>query len=93
MAEISEKQDFIGKIAMAAALNPELKEALLKNPKEVMEAKLGFKLPDDFEINVIQDTPNKINIVIPFKSEELTEAELSAVSGGVCWEYCDACCP
>jgi hypothetical protein len=93
MAEISEKQDFVGKIARAAALNPEIKEALLKNPREVVEARLGFKLPDNFEINVIQDTPNKINIVIPFKSEELTEAELSAVSGGVCWDFCDSCGP
>jgi len=82
------KQEFLAKILKAASENPEFKEKLLQNPKAVIETMANFQLPDDFEIIVHQDTPTKLNIVLPVTSDELSEVELSAVAGGVCWTDC-----
>ena len=85
MATKSEHQDFINRIIAAAQEKPEFRKLLLEDPKKVFESKFNFKLPEDFEIIVHEDTPNKINIVLPHTTDELSEVELSAVSGGMCW--------
>jgi hypothetical protein len=86
MADLSEKQEFIKDVIAATQKNPEFRELLLKNPKKILEERLKFSLPEDFEVVVHQDTAAKLNIVLPYASEELTEVELAAVSGGaVCW--------
>ena len=75
--------DFIQRIITAASESPEVKKQLMENPKGVIESILKFQLPDDFEINIFEDTPNRIHIVLPDNTEELSEVELSAVSGGI----------
>jgi hypothetical protein len=85
MVTQSEHKDFINKIISAAQEKPEFRKLLLDDPKKVFENKFNFKLPENFEIVVHEDTANKLNIVLPHTSEELTEVELSAVSGGICW--------
>jgi len=86
------KDVLISRILKAAQESPEFREKLIANPKSIFENQSKFKLPEDFEIAVHEDSPNKLNIVIPQKSEELSEVELSAVSGGVCWDNCDYGC-
>lgn len=98
MADMPSKQEFISKILKLAAERPEFKEKLFKDPKAVIEKMANFKFPDDFEVVVHEDTPSKLNIVLPNTSDELSEVELSAVAGGVCWEHCicegdNSCCP
>jgi hypothetical protein len=91
---VDSKKNFLDKVLKAAAEDPGLKEMLLKNPKEVFESRLNFKLPENFEIVVHEDTPVKINIVLPSESEELSEFELAAVAGGICWsDTGDSDCP
>jgi len=97
MSDISNKQEFVSKIISYAGERPEFKEKLLKNPKAVVEKMANFKFPEDFEVSVYEDTPTKLNIVLPNTSDELSEVELSAVSGGVCWTFCScegdtSCC-
>ncbi len=89
MGNQTNKDLLIGRILKAAQDSPEFREKLIANPKSIFELQTNFKLPDDFEIIVHEDTPNKLNIVLPQKSEELSEVELSAVSGGLCWDNCD----
>jgi len=86
------KNVLIDRILKAAQESPEFREKLISNPKNIFELQSKFKLPEDFEIVVHEDTPNKLNIVLPSNVEELSEVELSAVSGGVCWENCDGGC-
>jgi len=83
------KENFMQKVAQKAAESPEFRADFMANPKSMMEEKLQFKLPDDLEIVVLEDSPNKIHLVLPSAKEELSEMELSSVSGGVCWEDCD----
>jgi len=83
------KENFMQRITKASAESPEFRAKFMADPKSTIEANLKFKLPDNLEIVVHEDTPNKLNIVLPAVSEELSEIELSAVSGGVCWDDCD----
>jgi hypothetical protein len=87
-----QKENFMQKVAQKAAESPEFRANFKANPKSMMEEKLQFKLPDDLEIVVMEDSPNKIHIVLPSAKEELSELELSSVSGGVCWDYDDGSC-
>ena len=87
-----QKENFLQRVAMKAAESPEFRANFMANPKSMMEEKLQFKLPDNLEVVVLEDTPDKIHIVLPSAKEELSELELSSVSGGVCWDYCDTGC-
>ncbi|MFB2982835.1 NHLP leader peptide family RiPP precursor [Microseira sp. BLCC-F43] len=66
------------------------KQELLSNPKAVYAKESGEKLPTDLEIEVIQETPNKVYLVLPNNPAstategELSEEALEAVAGGVC---------
>ena len=61
---------------------------LLKDPKSAIESVMGTKLPDNVNIHINENTASDIYLSIPAKSgsEELTDAELSGVSGG--WHPC-----
>jgi hypothetical protein len=89
MYETPAVRTFKDNLIKNAAENPEFKEKLINNPKEVVEKRLNYKLPENFEIAVHEDTPMKLNIVLPLDSAELSEVELAAVSGGGCYTHCD----
>ncbi|GET37480.1 NHLP leader peptide family RiPP precursor [Microseira wollei] len=73
------------------------KQELLSNPKAVYARESGEKLPKDLEIEVIQETPNKVYLVLPtnpaIAEEELSEEALEAVAGGTCvaWTFYKKC--
>lgn len=96
MANNEKKQEFLNKIVKLAAEKPEFKEKLLQNPQEAIQSLVSFTLPEQFEIVVHEDTPNKINIVLPDTSGELSEIELAAISGGDeywdWWNRPGSCC-
>ncbi|WP_446343576.1 NHLP leader peptide family RiPP precursor [Coleofasciculus sp. F4-SAH-05] len=53
------------------------RQALLSNPKAVIEAEFGKKLPEDLQVTVLEETPNLIYIVLPTNPDELTDQDLS----------------
>ncbi|MCY6490346.1 MULTISPECIES: NHLP leader peptide family RiPP precursor [Leptolyngbya] len=63
------------------------RDRLLTNPKAVL-AEQGLSVPDDVEIQVLQETPNQFYLVLPAAptSESdtiaLSDRELEAVAGG-----------
>lgn len=70
-----------------ALSDPEFRNQLLKNPKEVVELETGIRLPADLNIMVLEERGGEIflvlpSIAIPETEEELTEADLSRVEGG-----------
>jgi len=87
MNDMLNKQEFLSKVIKNASENPEFRQRLTQNAKEVIEEMVNFKFPEEYEIEVHEDTPSKLNIVLPSMSEELSEVDLSAISGGVCWNH------
>lgn len=64
--------------------NPELFNELKKNPKGLIEKELKFKLPQNYQLEVLEETPEKGYIVIPSRAtaKEMSEDQLRAVAAG-----------
>jgi uncharacterized membrane protein YgcG len=63
------------------------RNALLKTPKKVLEQHVGQEFPEDFEVEVVQDTPTKMYIALgnfpAAAGEELSDDDLENVAGGL----------
>jgi len=58
------------------------KQELLANPKPVVEKELGAKLPEELEINVLEETEDTLYMVLPCNPYEgVSEEELKATLG------------
>jgi hypothetical protein len=62
------------------------KQELLANPKAVVEKELGTKLPDDLEINVLEETEDTLYMVLPCNPYEGMAEEELKVSLGMTYE-------
>ncbi len=67
------------------------KQELINNPKAVYARESGEEIPTNIEIEVIQETANKVYLVIPNNPApaitaegELSEEALESVAGGKC---------
>ena len=62
------------------------RNALMKTPKKVFEQHIGKELPEDFEVEVVQDSPTKMYIALGAfpgaQGEELDDDDLENVAGG-----------
>jgi hypothetical protein len=64
------------------------KQRLLNDPKAVLEEELGEKLPADLKIQVLQQSPKNLYLLLPIDIDELvrdgmlSESELESVAGG-----------
>lgn len=88
------RYEFERQLIQQAWEDENFKQELLSNPKAVYESKSGQELPKDLEIEVLQETANKVYLVLPSNAapaitseSELTEEALEAVAGGVYWTY------
>lgn len=83
---INPQESIEKRIITRAKEDPEFKQHLLRNAKEVFEQELGQKLPESLEIVALQQSPQKLYITLPMTRDELapelSEEELEAVSGG-----------
>jgi len=91
MISTEQNLEFIKEIQTAVAENDEFKKSLLENPKAALEELLKLQLPENLEVVVHQDTPEKLNIVLPYCSDELSDDELDKISGGVIPGGCMNC--
>lgn len=81
------KQAIENQIYSKALKDEAFRESLIKDPKAALESELGVKLPDNINIHVNENSATDFYLTIPGKSDgELTEEELSGVSGG--WSPC-----
>ncbi|MBD2287754.1 NHLP leader peptide family natural product precursor [Microcystis wesenbergii FACHB-1317] len=74
-----------GEIVARAWRDAAFKQQLLGNPKTVL-TEAGMSVPEDVELQVVQDTPTLRHLVLPVAptggSSTLSEAALDLVSGG-----------
>ena len=83
--------EFEQKLIQRALEDENFKQELLSNPKAVFAKESGEKLPNDLEIEAIEETPNKVYLVLPNNPAstategELSDEALEAVAGGVCF--------
>lgn len=74
----------------------DLKQRLLSDPAAVL-AERGIDIPEGVSVNVVEDTADTINLVLPEApgEEELSEEELESVAGGhvsLCFSVCGGRC-
>lgn len=83
------QHETIESVIVARALKDEaFKQQLLSNSataKAAIEQELAEQLPEDFSVNVVEETPNTAYIVLPYmpSTEGLTEKQLESVAGGI----------
>ena len=86
MAWTQEKiNEIYGLIQKKAVTDEEFREKLLANTSEAIEKVAGEKLPEGFQVKVVERDPAyAATFVLPdLMSDELDTEELEAVSGGV----------
>jgi hypothetical protein len=74
MAAQAITRDEIEDIVVGNAIkHPQYRDALLKNPKQVIETQLNNKLPDGLNVKVVQETGDTIYLRLPHKISEGSE--------------------
>jgi hypothetical protein len=80
-------------IMARAADDPQFRAQLKSDPKGTLERELGGSMPGDVRINVLEETPEQVYLVLPTPgSKELNADELAGVAGGGCWIGTSAGC-
>ena len=83
---IVSRKDVREALVRTALKDVSFRESLVANPKLVVERALGTKLPEDMEVVVVQETDEKMFIVLPmqlpFETGDLSDAELEQIAGG-----------
>ncbi len=77
------------RLILRAWKDEKFKKELIANPKEVIQRELNIHIPDDMEIQVVEETLNKLYFVLPASDtregdadDELDEEDLRNVAGG-----------
>lgn len=77
-----EMQDLLAKFSTE---NPDYRKALIEKPKEVVAAQFKIDVPDNVEVQILEESATKIYVVLPHAvaaGDELSDDDLEAVAGG-----------
>ena len=71
-------------IADFARKDPSYRQALLADPKKVLEAQMQQKIPDNVKVKVVEETPDTVYLIAPYVAAagELSDSDLERVAGG-----------
>lgn len=82
--------EFERKLIERAWEDEAFKQELLSNPKAVYAKESGEKIPTNIEIEILQETANKVYLVLPntpasatTSGGEISEEALESVAGGI----------
>ena len=79
------RKDKEAEIIAKALKDAAFKQELLSNPKAAIEREVGQTLPPNIEIQVVEETPTTLYLVLPSTStvpRELSDQQLESVAGG-----------
>ena len=85
MSEFQTRRELEANLIAKIWQDEAFKQQLMSNPKSAI-TEVGISLPENIEIEVIEETSNKFYLVIPqppTHQEELSDEELQAIAGGV----------
>lgn len=77
-----EMQDLLSKFSTQ---NSDYRAALLKDPKGIIKAQFEMELSDDVQVQILEESQDKVYVVLPHIMEEgaeLSDDDLEAVAGG-----------
>src|SRR3954463_15500127 len=83
-----DEEAFKLELARRAIQDPAFRAALLADPKGTVERQLGQPLPDSLAVEVVQETNEKIYVVLPLAIAEaedaapLSDTTLEQIAGG-----------
>lgn len=89
MADASKREQIQAAVITKAQEDAAFKEKLMQSPKEAMQEACGMAVPDGIEVEVLEEKPNKLYLVLPMNVNdmELSDELLEKVAGGSCtWE-------
>ena len=85
---LQKRSEFENKLVVKAYEDEAFRQELIANPKKIYEQELGTNIPDSLTIQVLEEQPNTVYMVLPRKAEEagaegeLSDEALEAVAGG-----------
>jgi|WetSurMetagenome_2_1015567.scaffolds.fasta_scaffold298261_1 hypothetical protein len=71
-----------GKLIAKAWLDELFKKRLLADPAGVLQEN-GIKMPGTAAIRIVEDSDQVVHLILPARPQELSEAELEKVAGGI----------
>ncbi|WP_372069963.1 hypothetical protein P7L75_05555 (plasmid) [Tistrella mobilis] len=77
------RQEAVRRISDRAARDPVFRHSLKIAPHATLEAMFGVHLPPDLEIEILQDAPRRVHIVLPENdlTDEVLEEMAARMSG------------
>jgi hypothetical protein len=70
---LSEEQSLRDQIIQKAWEDEEFKKQLLENPKKALKEAFNIDVPDNIELEAVEETANKLHLVIPPNPSETSE--------------------
>jgi len=92
--EAQQRQQAESKIISKALTDSSFRDALKADPKGTLEKELKVKLPANLKVNVVEEAPDSVYLVLPNSGggQELSEAELTrSTQMSDCWLTCTSC--
>lgn len=76
--------DVRDRIVSRAQSDPAFRQQLLSEPHTALQAELGNEIPQDVRINVVEESPQEVYLVLPATpaTGELSDEQLATVAGG-----------
>jgi hypothetical protein len=71
-----------------ADADPAFRADLIADPKAAIESEFGVPVPDGVNVQVHEESLSELHLVLPVSSDDLSDAELEAVSGGGIYDPC-----
>lgn len=80
---LESREAFEQDVRIKAASDPGFRSRLLADPRGAIKEAYGVDLPDAIELRVVEETPTTFYLVLPGKTDELTDEQLAQAAGGL----------